>query len=172
MEAHGGEIHLESEEGRGSTFSVLLPYLRQMPVDKQVAQQSKRMPLARVVDKYILVVDDNEENRELLCEFFNKSGQKYITASSGEESVKLMNKFNKDIVLILMDIEMNGMSGVEAMKEIRARHDVLVVAVTAHAMEGYLDGLLTEGFDDYISKPIDIDTLHNRIDKFLRRDSP
>ncbi|MCU0821297.1 MAG: response regulator [Spirochaetes bacterium] len=73
-----------------------------------------------------------------------------------------------NIALILMDIKMEGMSGIEAMKEIKAHFNVPVIAVTAYAMDGDREELPREGFYDYISKPIDITSLKEKLDKLLQ----
>ncbi len=119
-------------------------------------------------DSYILVVDDTKENRDLLSTYFKKCRQKCLTAGSGEESIKIMNEHN-DISLVLMDIRMKGMSGIDAMKEIKSKHNVLVMAATAFAMDGDKDKLIDEGFDDYISKPIDIDTIGEKLKSILKK---
>ena len=122
--------------------------------------------MIRKNNKYILIVDDKKENRDLLSSFFRKFGQKHITAESGEESIEIMNKHN-EIGIILMDVKMKGMSGTEAMKTIKLNSDVPIIAVTAFAMDSDREYLINEGFDDFISKPIDIHLLCNKIDDWL-----
>ena len=117
-------------------------------------------------DKFILVVDDMKENRNLLSSYFKKSGRNSITAQSGEESIDIINERN-DISLILMDVKMNGMSGVDAMKEIKSRHKVPIIALTAFAMDGDKEDLINKGFDDYVSKPIEFEILNDKINKLL-----
>ncbi len=168
VEAHSGEIFVESKIGEGSVFTVLLPCVRYIFPDESV-RYDKKEGLIPVTDKYILIVDDKIENRELLSSYFRKSKQKHLLASSGEESIRIMNESDK-IGLILMDIKMEGVSGIEAMKEIKSSHEVPVIAVTAYAMEGDREELLQEGFDDYISKPIDMNILKDILDRYLQTD--
>ncbi len=118
-------------------------------------------------NKYIMVVDDHKQNRELLCTFFRKQSQKYLQARNGEESIKVMSEYGENISLVLMDIRMAKMDGIEAMKKIKARYKVPVIAVTAYAMENNRQELLDEGFDEYIPKPINIYTLNEIILKAL-----
>ncbi len=117
-------------------------------------------------DSYILIVDDTKENRELLKLLFKKICYKCLSATSGEESIQLVNDQN-DIGLILMDVKMNGMTGIEAMKKIKKNHEIPIVAVTAFTMDDDRDNLIKEGFDDYISKPIDIEMLSKKLKTWI-----
>lgn len=124
--------------------------------------------MLQCTENYILVVDDQKENRDLLSAYFKKCRQNHLIASGGEECIKLIEGRN-DISLILMDVKMKGMSGTEAMKIIKSRYNIPVIAVTAFAMEGDKEALLEEGFDDYISKPIDIDTLGSKLESIIKK---
>ncbi len=167
VEAHSGEIYVNSGIDKGSVFTVLLPCIRYIDLEEP-GQPAEKGKLGPVSEEYVLVVDDQSENRQLLSAYFNKCKQKHILAASGEESIDLVKKLD-DIALILMDIKMKGMSGIEAMKKIKSRSNVPIIAVTAYAMEGDKEELIDEGFDDYISKPIDINKLKGKLDKFLNR---
>lgn len=103
----------------------------------------------------ILVVDDNVKNVRLLKDVLEAQGYTVDSATSGAEGLDLAWQHQPD--LVLMDVQMPVMSGTEAMKRLKAdprSHAVPVVAVTALAMTGDEEGLLDEGFDGYISKPI------------------
>ncbi len=117
-------------------------------------------------DKYILIVDDKKENIDLLCAIFRKYGYKYKSANNGEESIEIMKNDN-DIGLILMDVKMSGINGTEAMQTIKAKKKVPVIAVTGLSMESDKQSLISQGFDDYISKPIDIQLLKSKIEFLL-----
>jgi len=116
--------------------------------------------------KCILVVDDKRENLTLLSAIFKKYGHKYITAESGEESINLMNK-HKDIGIILMDVKMMGIDGTDAMKIIKKKYNIPIIAVTGLASASDRKNLMDQGFDDYISKPIDIQYLLQKINSIL-----
>ncbi|MBN2040773.1 MAG: response regulator [Spirochaetes bacterium] len=118
-------------------------------------------------EKYILVVDDKKENIDLLCAILKKYGYNYLTAFSGEESIDIIDS-NKNIGLILMDVKMKGIDGTEAMHRIKEKIDVPVIAVTGFALESDKKEFMSQGFDDYISKPIDIQSLNSKISDLLQ----
>ncbi|MBN2403485.1 MAG: response regulator [Spirochaetes bacterium] len=115
---------------------------------------------------YILIVDDKKENLDLLIAVCKKFGHKYLTAQSGEESIRLAND-HKDIGLVLMDVKMAGMDGTDAMKKIKESYNVHVIAVTGFASDSDKKNFIKQGFDDYISKPIDIPLLVKKINTLL-----
>lgn len=93
-----------------------------------------------------------------------------IFAKNGREAVDKYFKENPDIVI--MDIMMPEINGFEAFDEIKSKRksdDIKIIAVTAHAMENEKKEILTYGFDDYISKPIDDDELYQKIEKYIRK---
>jgi CheY-like chemotaxis protein len=117
-------------------------------------------------EKYILIVDDKKENLNLLIAVCKKFGHKYRTAESGEESIKVVNNYN-DISLVLMDVKMTGIDGTDAMKTIKEKYNVPIIAVTGLASENDKKIFIKQGFDDYISKPIDIPLLLKKINTLL-----
>lgn len=115
----------------------------------------------------ILVVDDNPTNRKLAEQALSMSGHEVVEAVNGEEGVNKAVSENPDV--ILMDIQMPGIDGIEAMKQIRSQDGgdkVPVLALTAYAMKGDRERLLEDGFDDYISKPFSIAELIEKVGKY------
>ena len=111
----------------------------------------------------ILLAEDNPVNRRLACYMLEKKGHRVITAQDGLEVLAVLETQTVD--LILMDVQMPGMDGVEATRVIRARETpggfhVPIVALTAHAMSGDRDYCLDAGMDDYLTKPIQAGDLH------------
>jgi signal transduction histidine kinase/CheY-like chemotaxis protein len=105
----------------------------------------------------ILLAEDNPVNRRLACYMLEKKGHTVLTAQDGLEALAVLETETVD--LILMDVQMPGMDGVEATRVIRAReaaggYHVSIVALTAHAMSGDRDYCLDAGMDDYLTKPI------------------
>jgi CheY-like chemotaxis protein len=105
----------------------------------------------------VLVVEDTPLNMELIIEILYSQGFEIDSSEDGEKALKMVEKKLYD--LILMDIELPGMDGTETAKRIKIRSDykdVPVLALTAFAMKGDKERLLGNGFNDYISKPIDV----------------
>jgi two-component system cell cycle response regulator DivK len=105
----------------------------------------------------ILVVEDNERNMKLFCDVLQASGYRTLEATTGESAVELALEHAPD--LVLMDIQLPDIGGVEALARLRAdeRGALLsVLALTAQAMEGDRERFLAAGFDGYVSKPVDI----------------
>lgn len=114
------------------------------------------------------MVDDNEISLKLADILFRRSDYEVDLAESGAKAIEkaLQSKYD----LILMDIEMPGINGIEAMREIKkALGDAAppVVALTAHSMEDQKRELLTEGMDDFLSKPLKLEAIQNLIDRVL-----
>ena len=118
--------------------------------------------------KKILVVEDNEINMYLCSRILRKGGYKVIPATSGEEGVELAIKEKPD--LILMDIQLTDMDGLEATKRIReseADGEIPIIALTSYAMVGDKEKALAAGCTGYIEKPINPDTFLAEIEEYL-----
>jgi two-component system cell cycle response regulator DivK len=105
----------------------------------------------------ILVVEDNERNMKLFRDVLHASGYRTLEAASGERAVELVFEHRPD--LVLMDIQLPDIDGVEALARLRADErfsSVPVLALTAQAMEGDRERFLAAGFDGYLSKPVNI----------------
>jgi len=116
----------------------------------------------------ILIVEDNERNLKLLRDVLGVRGYSTVEARSAEEALDRVRADRPH--LVLMDIQLPGMDGVAALRELRALPDgaaLPVVAVTAFAMKDDRDRLLAAGFDGYLEKPIDIRTLPSTVESFL-----
>jgi len=117
----------------------------------------------------VLVVDDNAINQQVASEVLQRAGVEADLASSGEEAIRMTELSYYDAVL--MDIQMPDMDGYQATARIRAneRHAALpIIAMTAHAVSGYRERCLAMGMNDYITKPIDPDTLYNALSQWMR----
>ena len=105
----------------------------------------------------VLIVEDNDKNMKLFRDVRQATGYETIAATRGEEAVSAAIERVPD--LVLMDVQLPGIDGVEALKRLRANErtaGITVVALTAQAMQGDRERFLEAGFDGYISKPVDV----------------
>ena len=118
--------------------------------------------------KKILIIEDNDSNRELLSFLLAHSRFEVITAKDGVEGVETALQELPD--LILMDIQMPHLDGLKATREIRKDSrlkDVPIIAVTSYVMPGDKEKIMASGCSGYIGKPIDTDTIVDEIKKYL-----
>lgn len=118
--------------------------------------------------KRVLVIEDNERNRYLISFILNSAGYSVIEAVNGEEGVVIAVRERPD--LVLMDIQLPGIDGYEATRQIRASpggERVPIVALTSYAMTGDREKALAAGCNGYIEKPINPDTILDELQKFL-----
>jgi signal transduction histidine kinase/ligand-binding sensor domain-containing protein/CheY-like chemotaxis protein len=160
VEMMGGEIWVESVLNQGSVFYFTLPYVNDI---SQTQDQNKRVVQKKFNLKNftILVAEDTPTNFELINSMLEPFGAEIRWAQNGQEAIEFV-KSNPDIenCIILMDIKMPVVDGYEANRQIKAVNDKIpVIAVTAYAQSMDKKKILNEKFDDYISKPIKIETL-------------
>jgi two-component system cell cycle response regulator DivK len=110
-----------------------------------------------VTGSRILVVEDNEKNMKLFRDVLEASGYRVLEATTGEAAVELAR--SESPALVLMDVQLPGMNGVDALARLRGDERtaaVPVIALTAQAMQGDRERFLEAGFDGYLSKPVDV----------------
>ncbi len=123
-------------------------------------------------NKKILVVDDNEDNRELVSKILRIKGYITIEAVDGKGAIKMAEEERPD--LILMDISIPDIDGYEATKIIKSKEelkDIPIIALTAHAMKGDKEKALEAGCDGYIPKPIDVRRFPDQVSLFLQKET-
>ncbi len=121
----------------------------------------------------ILVVEDNELNLKLVRDVLGYAGYEVVEARTGEQGVELAAECLPD--LVLMDLQLPGIDGIEALRQLRASpltQDVPVVAVTAFAMREDRERALRAGFDGYLEKPFGVRELPGQVRSFLPTGSP
>ena len=179
IELMGGNIEVESEYGKGSIFTVNIPQkivsgstlgdlqtrLKDNAPGNRPYKESFRAP-----DATILIVDDTRINLTVAVNLLKNTKMKIDTATSGEEALNMASKTRYDV--IFMDQRMPGMNGTEAFHKIRetengASKDVPVICLTADAVIGAKERYLSEGFSDYLTKPIDNFALEKLLMKYL-----
>ena len=159
VELHGGVIGVNSEVGKGSTFSVTVP-LQGGIVQEEREQQAT----------LILIVEDNPSNLELAKMVLSGGGFRIDTAIDGQEGLLKAKELKPS--LILMDIQLPGMDGLTATQALKAdpeTADIKVVALTANAMKGAREEAMAAGCVGYITKPIDVKRFVRDVTEFLRQ---
>lgn len=119
----------------------------------------------------LLIVEDNEMNRDMLTRRLERRGFTVLTAADGEQGVLLARSRRPD--LILMDLSLPVMDGWEATRRIRAQADtaaIPIIALSAHAMHTDRDESLRAGCDDFDTKPVDLERLLGKIEALLPRE--
>ncbi len=165
--ALGGEITAVSELGRGSVFRITLDtgplddvVIMDAPPSEVLAStdSTTQIPIADLKSSRILLVDDGETNRQLICAVLQETGAEIVCAENGEEGLAAVASMTFD--LVLMDMQMPVMDGYTAARELRQRGCTLpIIALTAHAMAGDRETCLAAGCSGYLSKPINLDEL-------------
>jgi PAS domain S-box-containing protein len=164
----GGEISVESEYGKGSVFTVLLPLVEGDAAKAESVGDVKL--ISRFRGAAVLVVDDNAANLTVATGFLQRHGIAADTAASGAEALDRVRARQYD--LVLMDHMMPEMDGIEATAAIRALDGgrfakLPIVALTANAIAGMREAFLGAGLDDFITKPIDASELNAVLLKWL-----
>ncbi|MDP3119336.1 MAG: ATP-binding protein [Sulfuricurvum sp.] len=160
----GGEIAIQSEEGKGSTFSFVLNAQKCDEFENEVT--NAHQAAMKYLELKVLVVDDFEINRMLIGELLNSHyGVTADFANDGKEAVEMVHKNRYD--LVLMDVNMPVMDGIQATKLIRKEYPELpIIALTANVMEGDAEEFTAHGMNDYLAKPLDYDELHRVMTRF------
>ena len=156
----GGSIEIESEQNKGTKITVNLP-MRWCNEYKSPIIEQKKSTAISLKGMKILLVDDNEMNREIAVELLTEKGILVDTANDGDVAVqKIKNASPNEYELVLMDVQMPRMNGYEATREIRGLPDpkkssIPIVAMTANAFEEDRKNALAAGMDGHLAKPID-----------------
>ena len=175
VERMGGRIWVESEVGKGSDFQFYIPFEidHQAHVDKSLNGLSIVTPPAGLRGRRILLVEDNALNRQVAIETLNDAGVVVEIATNGQEAVEKSSQYQPEI--ILMDIQMPVMDGLEATRKIRAMHGcehIPIIAMSAHTKSEIPSGENNPGFNDYLTKPIEPGVLYAALLQHLQPQLP
>lgn len=174
IELMKGKITVQSTYQKGSKFTLMIPQ-RIVNNPNVKIDNKKELTEDEIHDfneKTILIVDDNKLNLKVANKILESYNVNVITCESGFECIEAVKTFN-NIDLILMDDMMPKMSGVETLKKLQDMDGFKIptVALTANAISGMKEKYLKDGFDDYLSKPIERPELNRVLNKFLKKDS-
>lgn len=167
VEAQGGQIEVQSQQGEGSTFSFILSF----PKTNKKVREAIEMPIAitEMEKTKVLVAEDMKLNQLLMKTLIEEFGFECIVVDNGRSAVEKLAKESFDIVL--MDLQMPEMGGFEATEYIRneLNSDIPIIALTADVTTTDLEKCKMVGMDDYIAKPVDDRLLFNRIVNLLKK---
>jgi len=173
VEMMGGEIWVESQKGKGSTFYFTAGFKRKAKssVKAECTSNADERVLGRKLN--ILLAEDDKVNQQVIAGMLKKEQCSLTIAENGFEAIKLFEENEFD--LILMDVQMPEMDGIEATKRIRKMEEgtfrhIPIIAVTAFAFENDREKILEAGMDDYISKPFSFDDIYAAINRVLYKD--
>jgi signal transduction histidine kinase/CheY-like chemotaxis protein len=163
----GGEINVASEKGKGSKFTFTIPFNN--PEKSISADETKTTKPKSNEKPLILIAEDDDLNFLYLDTLLDSKGYNKIHAVNGAEAVDFCRQ-NPDISIVLMDIKMPVMNGLEATKSIREfRPELPIIATTADSQTGEEHRFLKAGCDDYIAKPIKKEKILSLIRKYVDR---
>lgn len=180
-----GELKVKSEPGKGSTFYFTIPLKSSVKISEGEEKTSNILEFKKSKEKVperievneadskgkILIVEDNPQNRNIEMKLLSQIGYSVTGVPSGYAALDQVEKEHYD--LVLMDIQMEGMDGLETTKRIRAMEkplgDIPVIAVTAHSSMRDREMCINAGMNDYVEKPISIRYLKMIIDRWLDR---
>ncbi len=171
VEIQNGTISIASEPGKGSVFTVVLPYQVSNEHEVPGAVPSSVLVAEPLLKKIkILVAEDNLMNQKLLQHLLAQWEIEFDMVHNGAEAVSALQQASGKYAMLLMDIQMPEMDGYTATEKIR--HDlnqqIPIIAMTAHALAGEKEKCLGAGMDDYISKPLNEEELYKLINKYAR----
>jgi signal transduction histidine kinase/CheY-like chemotaxis protein len=179
---HGGSIHVESEVGKGSQFTIHIPWGIDIIAQEESSELSKEGSATRQVEKnhndtqtslqrgVILLAEDNKVSIMLIRDYLESHEFEVVVAHNGLEALEKAEAKSPDVVL--MDVQMPAMDGLEAIRRLRASSDFAttpIIALTALAMPGDRERCLDAGANEYLSKPVNLKKLLQSINEIRSR---
>ena len=167
VELHGGKLWFNTEIGKGSSFYFTIPYKNIENQESLSDKENSNINNSIFKGRKILVAEDDNTSYLFLYETLKEKGIKVLRANNGAEAIDIINK-NIDIEIVLMDMKMPEMNGLEATRQIKKKYShITVIMQTAFAQTDDREKALAGGCDDYISKPIEEEQLFELMSKYL-----
>jgi signal transduction histidine kinase/ActR/RegA family two-component response regulator len=170
VELQGGEIYLESEKGKGSTFYVELPFESSEETNGEASSFSKFSTPDTLKGSTVMLVEDNAINQKVMMRFLDKWEIEVVLAEDGKEAVEEIQE--NYVSLVLMDLQMPEMDGYEATRKIRELSDnqkseVPIIALTAAALKEVKEKVFASGMNDYLTKPFNPSELQKKLEYYI-----
>lgn len=166
-----GSISLNSELGKGTKLDIKIPLLLSEEETKEHSEMKEMNYHLNIPFSKILYIEDNNMNRSLIANLFRNEHEKlmFLYAKTGKEGLEIFNK--EDIDLILLDISLADMNGLEIIDKIRGKekNQVPIIVVSANASSDDIEKAMSVGCNEYVTKPIDAGFLFKLLNQYLRR---
>ncbi len=167
-----GDIEVSSMEGRGSLFSFDVWFTPATSKADQKPDITGTLP--STMNLRLLLAEDNRLNQKFLTHFLTMFGHTVQLAENGVQALEILRSAKTPFDMVLMDVQMPEMDGLEAAKAIRngkarnVHRNIPIIALTAYAMKGEREKILAAGIDEYVSKPVDMKKLANAISRLVQ----
>lgn len=172
VQSHGGTIELSTEKGDGSCFSLYFPVCDRVIEEIPTAERMEK-EIELVMDLSILIVDDEDINREILYDFFSAKGHKVISFSNGKDALTFWKNCHKDKRpdVAILDLIMSDIDGADLFKKLKAIDQrVKGIMLSGFDNKNMEQKVLESGIDKYISKPISFEEITEAINSVIKRD--
>jgi signal transduction histidine kinase/CheY-like chemotaxis protein len=165
IQGHGGAIDVETAPDAGTRFRIYLPTVDAIPIATPARADSGRLRRRHVV----MVVDDEPVVRTAACRILERIGVVVVSASDGEEAVRLFEERQREVALVILDMAMPNMGGAECFHALQRRAHVPVLIASGYALDRDAQALLSEGAIGFLEKPFSAATLCEHVERALTR---